>query len=389
MKTRPPAHPTQGPPALECTAGTARRQPAEPGARAAPGLKLRDCLIRRVLGEGGFGIVYLADDLNLARDVAVKGIPARGDRPRSGDGRSVVLKGPTTPRPSRTGSELLNEARLLGRFDHPALVKVYRYWEDNGTGYMAMPYYEGPTLRRRHAPPARRRPRPTSGLADAAAGRAGDDPPRRCYHRDIAPDNILLTKRGPVLLDFGAARRVIGDLTHTLTAVLARLRADRAVRQHRGLQAGPVDRPLRAGQRAVLGDHAREAAGVDRPHRGRPPEAAVHARRRRLPAGFPGRHRPGAGGAAGVPAAVGGAVPRPAGQRGRGQWAGMPRTPSLLRPTSPQAFGAASLSATPNNLPRQRTSFVGPRGRIGRGKALLDASALVTVLGMGGMARRG
>ena len=42
----------------------------------------------------------------------------------------------------------------------------------------------------------------------------------QCFHRDIAPDNILLTTRGPLLLDFGAARRLIGDMTHALTVVL-------------------------------------------------------------------------------------------------------------------------------------------------------------------------
>ena len=40
----------------------------------------------------------------------------------------------------------VNEARLLAQFDHPSLVKVYRFWEANGTAYMVMPFYEGPTL---------------------------------------------------------------------------------------------------------------------------------------------------------------------------------------------------------------------------------------------------
>ena len=37
----------------------------------------------------------------------------------------------------------INEARLLAQFDHPSLVKVYRFWEANGTAYMVMPFYEG------------------------------------------------------------------------------------------------------------------------------------------------------------------------------------------------------------------------------------------------------
>ena len=44
-------------------------------------------------------------------------------------------------------TSFVNEARLLARFDHPSLVKVYRFWEENGTAYMVMPPYEGPTLK--------------------------------------------------------------------------------------------------------------------------------------------------------------------------------------------------------------------------------------------------
>ena len=115
----------------------------------------------------------------------------------------------------------VNEARLLARFDHPSLVKVYRFWEENGTAYMVMPYYEGPTLKAAlaelgRAPSEAELRAWLTPLLDALAVMHA----AQCYHRDIAPDNILLTPRGPLLLDFGAARRVIGDMTHAITVVL-------------------------------------------------------------------------------------------------------------------------------------------------------------------------
>ncbi len=114
----------------------------------------------------------------------------------------------------------INEARLLERFDDPSLVKVLHFWEDNGTAYMAMPFYEGHTLA--HV-------LETMGRApDEAEIRAWLRPllqaltvlhAARCFHRDIAPDNILLTPDGPLLLDFGAARRVVLDRDDTPTVV--------------------------------------------------------------------------------------------------------------------------------------------------------------------------
>src|SRR5262249_37748174 len=116
----------------------------------------------------------------------------------------------------------INEAQLLASFDHPSLVKVYRFWEDNGTAYMVMPYYQGVTLKRAlealPAPPEEAwLQRQLGALLDALEVMHQ----AHCYHRDIAPDNILLLDDGrPLLLDFGAARRVIGDATQALTAFL-------------------------------------------------------------------------------------------------------------------------------------------------------------------------
>ena len=186
------------------------------------GTVLRDYRITALLGEGGFGIVYLAFDLGLQRKVAIKEYLPSSMAARASASMTVVLKSQNHAETFALGlKSFVNEARLLAKFDHPALVKVHRFWEENGTAYMAMPYYEGPTLQRvlaelGHAP-------------DEAAIRVWLWPlldalevlhAAHCFHRDIAPDNILITARGPLLLDFGAARRVIGDATHALTAFL-------------------------------------------------------------------------------------------------------------------------------------------------------------------------
>jgi TPR repeat protein/serine/threonine protein kinase len=186
------------------------------------GARVAEFEIRRVLGEGGFGVVYLAFDHSLERHIALKEyLPSafafrKDDQtilPRSQQHRDTFEAGLRS---------FLQEARLLAQFDHPALVKVHRFWEAHGTAYMAMAYYEGVTFR----DVIRKNP----GFVTDASLKALVTPlldavellhAKQCYHRDIAPDNIIIQRSGaPVLLDFGAARRVIGDMTQALTAVL-------------------------------------------------------------------------------------------------------------------------------------------------------------------------
>ncbi|KQV89480.1 hypothetical protein ASC91_12860 [Pelomonas sp. Root1237] len=193
-----------------------------PGHTLPSGTRIHDYRIDRVLGEGGFGIVYLATDVALERQVAIKEYLPSSMAARAGNSLTVLVKSPNHAETFAIGlRSFVNEAKLLARFDHPALLKVHQFWEGNGTAYMAMPYYQGQTLKEALT----RLGRPSTEtevrawlmpLLDALEVLHNE----HCYHRDIAPDNILLTDHGPLLLDFGAARRVIGDLTHALTAML-------------------------------------------------------------------------------------------------------------------------------------------------------------------------
>jgi serine/threonine protein kinase len=186
------------------------------------GTRLGEFEIRRVLGVGGFGIVYLAFDHLLEREVALKEyMPATlVDRNET---LHVSLVSQEHADTFALGlRSFVNEARLLARFDHPSLVKVHRFWEANGTAYMAMALYKG-----RNARDVRAK---LGTPADEAWVRSMVEPllgaierlhSEDVYHRDIAPDNIMIEPDGrPVLLDFGAARRVITDRSQALTAIL-------------------------------------------------------------------------------------------------------------------------------------------------------------------------
>ena len=192
-----------------------------PAADALPdGTWLGEFRIIRTLGSGGFGIVYLALDTTLQREVAIKEYLPMAIAKR-GSGATVEVR-VDLPTFNAGLDSFLYEARLLARFEHPALVKVHQFWKANNTAYMVMRYYPGRTLkeerRRRHAPPDETWLR---GLVLPILDALEQLHQEGVYHRDISPDNIVILEDGsPVLLDFGSARRVIGDRTTAVTAVL-------------------------------------------------------------------------------------------------------------------------------------------------------------------------
>ena len=187
------------------------------------GTRFDELEIVRSLGIGGFGIVYLAHDHALQRQIAIKEYMPGQLAWRDG-GSGVSVRDASLLETFELGRRsFVNEARLLARFDHRSLLKVYRFWEANGTAYMAMPYLQGRNLRQVH--------QAMDGRPDEAwllrlllpvLEGLGLLHAAEVVHRDIAPDNILLPDDGgdAILLDFGAARRAINGRTDGFTAIL-------------------------------------------------------------------------------------------------------------------------------------------------------------------------
>ena len=185
------------------------------------GTVIADFEVIGLVGEGGFGIVYLAKDVNLDRIVAVKEFMPSSFAGRV-EGVRVAVRAASHQATYEAGlRSFINEAKMLAKFAHPALVEVYRFWEANGTAYMAMRYYAGETLRQHLAHGDMVFDEETIAQTMAPIFDALEMLHReQVFHRDIAPDNIMLTEGRPVLLDFGSARRIIGDGTQALTTIL-------------------------------------------------------------------------------------------------------------------------------------------------------------------------
>ena len=186
------------------------------------GSRLGEFEITGVIGEGGFGIVYSARDSSLDRIVAIKEYLPAAFASRNNTGMVHVRSDDNSKTFNAGLASFINEARMLAKFSHPGLVEVFRFWEGNGTAYMAMRYYRGVTLREM----LRTNPQVVTEqwlceTLDPILVALQELHQEKCYHRDIAPDNILVLPNGrSVLMDFGAARRIIGGMTRALTTVL-------------------------------------------------------------------------------------------------------------------------------------------------------------------------
>jgi serine/threonine protein kinase len=171
------------------------------------GFKIDHYIIRSVLGRGGFGYTYLAEDPNRATLVAIKEHFPQQLAKRLPDGTLTPLDEKRYELFEQTLQNFRQEIRLLLRFPHPNLPYIHRVFDGLGTGYFSMDLEQGETLEKWSRSIARSRLESellliTHQISDALAllHRNG------IFHRDIKPDNIIVRRDGtPVLLDFGIA----------------------------------------------------------------------------------------------------------------------------------------------------------------------------------------
>jgi serine/threonine protein kinase len=185
------------------------------------GSTLMEYRLQAVLGAGGFGITYLARDTNLDKDVAIKEYLPGAFAVRCNDG-SVVATSAAQAGDYKWGLErFIQEARTLAKFSHPHIVRVNRFFEANGTGYMVMDYEAGQPFKAC----LQREGFSAEGSLKALLAPLLDGLEKvhaaGFLHRDIKPDNIFVRKDGsPVLIDFGSARQAVGA-SQALTTIVS------------------------------------------------------------------------------------------------------------------------------------------------------------------------
>ncbi len=175
--------------------------------------------ILRVIGRGGFAITYDAGDRRLQRRVAVKELfPESAVRHGS-----LVLTPPQGRAGFRASRErFLREARVLARFTHPGIVRVYEVFEEHGTAYLVMELLHGRTLIQLLQ--QRNRPFGEADVLDVAGRVAAALRPVHAagvLHRDVNPSNVMMSDHGRiVVIDFGLARDYDASLTVGMTRVV-------------------------------------------------------------------------------------------------------------------------------------------------------------------------
>jgi serine/threonine protein kinase len=187
-----------------------------------PGYKLHWYHIIKILGQGGFGITYLAHDTNLDQQVAIKEYLPTDLAVREND-ISVHPVSEGHRESYEWGLErFISEARTLAKFKHHNIVRVLSVFTENNTAYMVMEYEHGEPMDALLKNKKTIEEEKLKSILMPMLDGLEQIHKEGFIHRDIKPPNIYIRTDGsPVLLDFGSARQSLGIQTHTLTTMVS------------------------------------------------------------------------------------------------------------------------------------------------------------------------
>lgn len=190
--------------------------------KSLPGnFELHEFKLEKVLGQGGFGITYLALDMNLMQHVAIKEYYPREFANRDST-FTIHAVGNTEDKDTFAWGlkRFLDEARVLAQLSHPNIISIKRFFEAHGTAYLVMEYCDGKPLDeiiRDHGPLNETE---LNGILFPLLDGLEHVHEKAFLHRDIKPANIFIRRNGsPVLLDFGAAKHEMTSHSKSVTSL--------------------------------------------------------------------------------------------------------------------------------------------------------------------------
>lgn len=166
--------------------------------------------IERVLGQGGFGITYLATDVTLEREVAIKEFFPKDYCARDQRNGHVLVSNPSNAKfVEQLKVKFLKEARNIVKFDNPYIIKIHAAFEENNTAYYVMDYIEGMTISemvKQNGPMPMRQATEYMAKIGSALSYLHNS---HINHLDVKPANILVRRKDntPILIDFGLSKQ--------------------------------------------------------------------------------------------------------------------------------------------------------------------------------------
>ena len=171
-------------------------------------LKNGDYRIEKVLGQGGFGITYLAEQTGLGRKVALKEFFMQEHCNRDADTAQVSVPSDGSRKlVERFRQKFLKEARLIASFDNGNIIKIFDVFEENGTAYYVMEYLEGKSLKAMVEEGGALAESTALKYIRQVADALREIHSHNLLHLDVKPANIMLNRKGQaVLIDFGISK---------------------------------------------------------------------------------------------------------------------------------------------------------------------------------------